>query len=478
MTQRSTTQKQAKSAFTPAPTGLLKRKCTDCGQHTISGGECTNCAKNKRGLQRQLSGGNAPQREIDPVVVHSTAPSLTSSASFRRLQRQAAPKEKTNQEKYQEGLEKLGEAFLKTPLGQELLAKIKQDALVKDATQLGKNFIATWTGKIVTGAAATGAVAALAATHKELPAQIPEIPLDILTPGLSVKLTYKGPVDKPTEAMITFKFTEQAPKSDAGKKPLSETDKFRAETARLASEDAKFRANMHYKPGSPEDLQQKAEQEAIRSVAQKYAGGPDIAAITKKYPGLAIPQPKSGLQLTMPQPFPGIQPPSLLGDEFKLKLPSEPKKKEDEPKLQKQLSIGATNDPLELEADRVADQVMAAPAKSVVSATPPHIQRFTAQTTKQTDMVAPTSVDRVLSSPGQPLDPVLQQDMGQRFGHDFSHVRVHTDGAAARSAQDVNANAYTVGHNIVFGNGQFAPETHGGRRLVAHELTHVVQQSD
>ena len=67
--------------------------------------------------------------------------------------------------------------------------------------------------------------------------------------------------------------------------------------------------------------------------------------------------------------------------------------------------------------------------------------------------------------------------MGQRFGHDFSRVRVHSGGAAEQSARDVNANAYTVGHNIVFGAGRFAPGTHEGRRLIAHELTHVVQQS-
>jgi uncharacterized protein DUF4157 len=67
--------------------------------------------------------------------------------------------------------------------------------------------------------------------------------------------------------------------------------------------------------------------------------------------------------------------------------------------------------------------------------------------------------------------------MEQRFRHDFSRVRVHTGEAAEQSARDVNANAYTVGHNIVFGGGRFAPETNEGRRLIAHELTHVVQQS-
>src|SRR6185436_3976786 len=69
------------------------------------------------------------------------------------------------------------------------------------------------------------------------------------------------------------------------------------------------------------------------------------------------------------------------------------------------------------------------------------------------------------------------QDMKWRFGHDFSRVRVHTDAAADRSARDLSAHAYTFGHDIVFGQGRFAPETREGRHLPAHELAHVVQQS-
>ena len=120
---------------------------------------------------------------------------------------------------------------------------------------------------------------------------------------------------------------------------------------------------------------------------------------------------------------------------------------------------------------------MAAPAHPAVSGAPPRIQRFTGQSTGQTD-TAPASVDHALASPGRPLEPTLRQDMEQRFGHDFSRVRVHSGAAAEQSARDVNANAYTVGHDIVFGTGRFAPGTHEGRRLIAHELTHVVQQSD
>lgn len=87
-------------------------------------------------------------------------------------------------------------------------------------------------------------------------------------------------------------------------------------------------------------------------------------------------------------------------------------------RLQAKLTIGVSNDPLEQEADRVADQVLAAPAHSAVSGSAPRIQRFTGQAAGDAGTV-PASVDRVLSGTGRPLDPAIQQDMGQRFGHDF-----------------------------------------------------------
>ena len=145
-------------------------------------------------------------------------------------------------------------------------------------------------------------------------------------------------------------------------------------------------------------------------------------------------------------------------------------------RLQTKVAIGASNDPLELEADRVADQVLAAPANPAVNGAPLRIQRFGGQPSASTG-AAPASVDRVLGGPGRPLDPALQRDMEPRFGHDFSRVRVHSDAIAEQSAQEVRAQAYTVGQDIVFGTGRFAPKTHEGRRLIAHELTHVVQQS-
>src|SRR2546430_17395987 len=90
----------------------------------------------------------------------------------------------------------------------------------------------------------------------------------------------------------------------------------------------------------------------------------------------------------------------------------------------------------------------------------------------------PPIVHDVLDSPGQALDAETRSLMEPRFGHDFSQVRVHTDEKAAESAQAVNALAYTVGRDVVFGKGQYVPRTTEGKSLLAHELTHVVQQRE
>ena len=89
---------------------------------------------------------------------------------------------------------------------------------------------------------------------------------------------------------------------------------------------------------------------------------------------------------------------------------------------------------------------------------------------------APVIVQDVLQSPGQPLDPAIRNFMEPRFGHSFGDVRVHTDNRAAQSAAAVNALAYTVGQDVVFGAGQYSAATTAGRQLIAHELTHTIQQ--
>ncbi len=88
----------------------------------------------------------------------------------------------------------------------------------------------------------------------------------------------------------------------------------------------------------------------------------------------------------------------------------------------------------------------------------------------------PQAIEAGLRSPGQPLDTATRSFMESGFGHDFGQVRIHTDGAAKTSTRAVDALAFTVGRDIVFGDGLYAPTTPKGQRLLAHELTHVVQQ--
>ena len=161
--------------------------------------------------------------------------------------------------------------------------------------------------------------------------------------------------------------------------------------------------------------------------------------------------------------------------------------------IQQKLAIGDVNDPLEHEANRVAKQVMCMPDPELpIEAIPPLVSRKCAACEEEEAKAlqpkpvgaakaaageAPGIVHDVLRSSGQPLDGATRAVMECHFGHDFSQVRVHSSIDAALSAQALNAHAYTVGSHIVFGSGRFAPGSQDGRRLLAHELAHVVQQS-
>lgn len=166
------------------------------------------------------------------------------------------------------------------------------------------------------------------------------------------------------------------------------------------------------------------------------------------------------------------------------------------------LTISQPNDPAEREADAVADKIMRmsenafSTVETDLVSNGAGVQRKCAvceeddegrllqtkaesspTTAKSTVATAPPSVREALNSAGEPLPPETRAFFEPRFGRDLSEVRVHTGGAADQSARDVRAHAYTVGHNIVFGSGRFTLRTYAGRRLIAHELTHVVQQS-
>jgi hypothetical protein len=155
--------------------------------------------------------------------------------------------------------------------------------------------------------------------------------------------------------------------------------------------------------------------------------------------------------------------------------------------IQTKLKISEPGDKYEQEADRVAEQVMRMPEPSVQRQVEPEAEEMvqrkaisnpTPLNSEQSPSEVTPIVREVLNSPGQPLDPETQTFMESRFGHDFSQVQLHADNRAAQSAQAVNAIAYTVGNHIAFGANQYQPHTFAGGRLLAHELTHVMQQNE
>lgn len=174
----------------------------------------------------------------------------------------------------------------------------------------------------------------------------------------------------------------------------------------------------------------------------------------------------------------------------------------DEDEVQAKLPVSQPDDPLEQEADRFAEQVMHARTPALPRNAAPAVQRDmlddavrqveqsdedkedqpraarpgTAMAKRRGAEPRTLPVNAIPRSGGRSLDPDVRQFFSERTGLDFAHVRIHADGAAAASASRLSARAYTVGSNIYFGHGEYAPKSREGRTLLAHELAHVVQQ--
>jgi hypothetical protein len=157
--------------------------------------------------------------------------------------------------------------------------------------------------------------------------------------------------------------------------------------------------------------------------------------------------------------------------------------------LQPKLAVGRADDPLEQEADRVADSIMRMPAPDAATAPAPSrdgadhagdVRRLQAKgppTPESSGVSASVSAPEAFRSNGRPLEASTRAFFELRFGCDFSAVSLHTDDHAASVARSINALAYAAGSAIGFAPGQYQPSTDHGRRLLAHELAHVVQQS-
>lgn len=165
------------------------------------------------------------------------------------------------------------------------------------------------------------------------------------------------------------------------------------------------------------------------------------------------------------------------------------------PQAQAKLAVSQPGDPAEQEAERVADQVMRTPDPNAsasdargrpfsrISILPPSyappVSRLgeTAEQEAGPSDDATPAVAHALQGAGQPLDSGARSFLEPRLGHDLSRIRIHTDERASQSAEAVSALAYAVGADVVFRSGQYQPGTSAGRRLLAHELTHTIQQT-
>ena len=162
------------------------------------------------------------------------------------------------------------------------------------------------------------------------------------------------------------------------------------------------------------------------------------------------------------------------------------------PPVQAKLRIGPVDDPLEREADRVADAVVRGESAGPVGRAPSAAQRMCAGcddeelpvqrkcascASAETGHASGEAAARAVSGGGAPLSPDLRAYFEPRFGRDLSSVRVHTDFRAGRAADAISARAFTVGDHVAFAAGEYAPYRADGRRLIAHELAHTIQQA-
>jgi hypothetical protein len=299
-----------------------------------------------------------------------------------------------------DALSKSAEAALETDAGKALIQRITDDPLVKKARDIVMSPVG-----IALGAAGVGV---LAATGKELPFQPPSIPLDRIVPGLSAKITYKGPVNAPTDVGLTLTYREQGPAARPGR---TASERYEQETARLAAAQQRFRAGLSYAPGSQEARDEQALQESIAR----------LVASQSSLPGFG-------------RPLIPLQ----SGGPTTTATPATAEQQRDDQPLQRSNAAPSAED---LEPAAVDGSL----------------------------------VDVAISGPGRPMEPPVRRSMEARFGYDLSAVRIHDDPAASHVAHLLDAAAFTVGRNVVFGSGRYSPASPAGGYLLAHELAHVVQ---
>jgi hypothetical protein len=248
--------------------------------------------------------------------------------------------------------------------------------------------------------------------------QIPELPLDFIAPGLKAKIKWEGPVQQPTSAGLVLTTKSGVSLGASYTKTPASGSKPEEQKAGLSLTIPLGGSSEKKKGGPTASEKYRAETANIAAEQEQFRAGMKTPGEKKDDKDFVDSYVRSKVDPTNPLGLPPL------------------KKKEDLLLMRK-----------------APNESSAAPA------------------------TAPPIVDDVLQSSGEPLEPATRALMEERFGYDFGNVRIHRDARAAESARSVHAEAYTVGHDIVFNSGGFAPRTETGRRLLAHELTHVVQQN-
>jgi hypothetical protein len=405
--------------------------------------------------------GDTFEQEADRVADAVISGSRVPSWSFARIgmgavqrdtpdgsgQQQQQPKPNN----YGEAAQKVLEAAMQTDAGKKVIEKVDKDPLVKDA----KDFVTSTPGMIVAGTAAAGVVAGLTAAHKPLPVQLPAVPVDKVIPalkGVKAQISVQGPLDRPTQITIGFSGTfggggtEKKKKDDTSGQIAKETQALRASMdmvkpkGQAGSDDVGELLRLGKGAATPgfsvEDF-------GARRFPARLAG-------TQGAPLAPVQQPADA-----PLASPADKDPQAKKED---EIPVQRKEDNNAPLLQRECSSGGSGGECDTCKDKREEGMLQRKGCEPVSAS------------------APSSVENVLQTSGSPLDGETRSFFESGFGVDFSKVRIHTDAQAAGSAADVAAKAYTVGNSVVFGSGQYAPHSTAGRRLLAHELTHVVQQ--
>ncbi len=371
-------------------------------------------------------------------------------------------KQQTPEKEQQDATDKIGEAVLETPL----VKALKEKVLAHPYVTALKEWITSPTGMAIllpVGArAAEKGLGELIEKKMPLPAQIGEISLDSLVPGMSVTPIWEGPVGQPTSGSLSVKFAEQP---TGPKRPPDAPVDAALENARRASE---FRAGTTVRPGSKPapapTPQQQADASMSRQIAAQVGILPDVGR-------LLMPLTGSGPVRRVPQER------------------AQPKREEEKPAMQPSRPASypqlastcddAGGDGAEREARHVGARVGegGSVAGHTYAAAPGTPQRDDAgRASAGRTGSAGDHVDAAIASSSRPIDPSMRRHMETRFAHDFSGVRLHSDRTAAGSAAALDARAYAVGEHIVLGPGSPSLATREGQRLLAHELTHVVQQ--